>query len=73
MPRAVEHEVTIIAFDANGDLVDIIETSRHYAYRFLSRLRRNVWGDAKPATTVAVLPPGTPLSGATANRKPVGA
>lgn len=73
MPRAVEHEVTIVAFDANGDLVDIIETSRHYAYRFLSRLRRNVWGDASPATTVAVLSPGALLSGAAVNCKPIGA
>lgn len=73
MTRKVEHEITIYAFDANGGIVDIIETSRHYAYRFLSRLRRNVWGDVKPATQVAALPPGALKAGASLNLRNLGA
>lgn len=32
--RKFEHEVTLLAFDADRQLVDIVETCRHYASHF---------------------------------------
>lgn len=71
MRRKVEHEITLLAFAADGGLVDIIDTNRRYAYRFVSRLRRNVGGDSKPATHIVALPPGALWSGTPINRKPL--
>ena len=41
----VKHEVTLIAFTDNGDgtesVMDIVETSNHYAYKFAGRYLRD--------------------------------
>jgi len=58
MSKPVEHEITLLAFDANGQVEDAVWTSRHYASHFARRWRR----DTKIASMAAIAP-GVPIAG----------
>lgn len=55
--RKFEHEITLLAFDADKQLVDIVETCRHFASHFA-----RAWMRSADVHFFAAVAPG-PLAG----------
>jgi hypothetical protein len=64
----VAYEIRLVFYCTDRDgchsIIDIVETSRHHAYRFVSRHLRAIYENQPSTSHIAALAPGRPLSDA---------